>query len=326
MSEPLRIGPYAVERVLGRGGMGVVYAARDERLGRLVALKLLAAGFDDERAAARLRREAEALGRLRHPGVVPVHDFFLWQGRPCLVLEFVPGGSLEARLRAEGGLPLGDALRVLSAVADAVAAAHASGLLHRDLKAANVLLRSDGRAVVTDFGLARELASARERLTRTGELLGTPGSMAPEQARGGEVDERTDVYGLGALLFEALTGRPPFVGKSPLAVLDQVVRAPAPAPSELRAGLPPAVDRLCARALAKSPEDRPQSAREFAAALRALAAGGEASPAARRRSLLVAAALLGCSGAVGVLALWDAPGRSEAALAPPSAGGEGPGG
>ncbi|MCA8925343.1 MAG: serine/threonine protein kinase, partial [Planctomycetes bacterium] len=204
------IGPYHLEETLGSGGMGVVYRAVDPRDGREVAIKTL---LSDRRASEasrqRTRRELEALRRLDHPHVLRVLDAGEADG-PYMVLELVRGESLADRLR-RGPLPLDAALRLAREQASALEHVHAAGLLHRDLKPANVLLREDGSSCLTDFGLTLEVEATRSRLTKTGQLLGTPGFWAPEQAQGDPhaCSPATDVYGFGALLYAALTGRPP---------------------------------------------------------------------------------------------------------------------
>ncbi|RMG18143.1 MAG: hypothetical protein D6731_02805 [Planctomycetota bacterium] len=256
-----RIGAYEVERELGRGGMGVVYLAREPGLNRPVALKLLLGTGAEE--AARFCREALALAALRHRNIVSVHAADLHRGRPWIAMDWVEGESLAARVAREGPLPEPEAARIAAELADALAAAHRRGLLHRDVKPANVLLRAhDGRVLLTDFGLARGAENARERLTRTGQLLGTPSYMAPEQVEGDPVavGPAVDVYGLGATLYHCLTGKPPFAAKNPLALLRAVLeRSPLP-PARARPGLDPDLNELCLACLEKEPARRPTSA------------------------------------------------------------------
>ncbi|MGE4142785.1 MAG: protein kinase [Planctomycetota bacterium] len=289
----LRIGAYTVVRELARGGMGVVYVARHEALGREVALKLLLASRSSESARARFQAEAQVVARLRHPHIVAIHEVGLHQGAPYLVMDLVDGESLEARIERDGPLPPADAVRIVEEVSRAVAYAHAQGILHRDLKPgnvlierrraapaldqhdasgvaerssasapANVLLASDGRALLTDFGLAKDLSDERARLTRSGQLLGTPVFMPPEQAAAEHerVDERSDVYALGMTLYQALTGEVPFLSDSLIELLTQIVeRAPRP-PSELRPELPRELDSVVLMCLEKEPARRYASA------------------------------------------------------------------
>jgi len=254
------IGGYEVLDELGRGGMGVVYRARDPRSGRSVALKLLLALSDPEERL-RFQREIETTRSLDHPHVLRVLDLGQDRGRPFLVTELAEGGSLAGRLR-EQALDPGEAARVVAEVASGLAAAHRSGALHRDLKPANVLFAGDGRSLLADFGLARRLRD--ETLTATGTVLGTPGYMSPEQARGERADERSDVYGLGSLLYASLSGGPPFRRASLLATLAAVVNDPVP---PLAAEVPEALAAICCRCLAKDPAERYADADEVSAAL-----------------------------------------------------------
>jgi hypothetical protein len=270
---PRQIGPYLVTGELGRGGMGVVYSARDTRLDRLVAIKVVRSVEDaspDE--LARFRIEARAVAALHHPNIVAVHDVGEDAGRPYLVMSLVEGPSLRARLEREGPLEPVAAARLVAALARAVGAAHARGVLHRDLKPSNVLLRSDGAPVLTDFGLAKQ-AHATDGPTATGAVLGTPAYMSPEQALAGDVGPASDVWGLGAVLFECLCGRPPFVGSSVLRVLDAVVREAPPRPDVLRPELPRALADVVVRCLEKEPSRRYPDATALADDLEAVAAG-----------------------------------------------------
>ncbi len=254
---PCRFGDYELLEELGRGGMGVVYKARQLSLRRLVAVKMilrgpLASEGDRERFAA----EAQAAGRIDHPGIVPVYEVGEHEGRPYFCMKFVEGDTLATRL-AEGPLEPREAARILSEVARAIDFAHHQGVLHRDLKPSNILLDAAGRAHVTDFGLAKQLADP-QNLTRTGAVLGTPTYMAPEQAAGarGEMGPATDVYSLGSILYHMLTGRPPFQASSPVDTLLLVLEQD-PAPPRM---INPTVDRdlemIALRCLQKPPDLR----------------------------------------------------------------------
>src|SRR5215831_9579752 len=256
---------YEVESVLGRGGMGVVYRARHLRLGRLVALKMALAGsYAGPHERERFRREAEAVAALRHPNVVQVYDVGDADGRPYFTMELMEGGSLARKLTGAPQPPRQTAA-LLATLAGAVQAAHEAGVVHRDLKPGNVLLTADGTPKVADFGLARRL-DADERLTLSGAVLGTPSYTAPEQARGdrGAVGPRTDVYALGAILYECLTGRPPFRAGAAAATLQQVVADDPVPPRRLNPSVPADLETICMKCLSKEPRLRYASAEELA--------------------------------------------------------------
>ena len=255
--------------MLGRGGMGVVYRAWDRRLNRPVALKMLLAGaYARPEELERFRREAEAEAGLRHPNIVQVYDVGDLDGRPYFTMEFVEGGSLAQKL-AGAPLPAGQAAGLLATLAEAVQAAHDRGIIHRDLKPANVLLTADGTPKITDFGLARRLEDA-SGLTQSGATLGTPSYMAPEQARGGTqaVGTAADVYALGAILYEALTGRPPFRADTAAETMRQVVEQEPPPPSRWNAKVPRDLEVICLKCLHKEPHRRYPSAAALAEDLR----------------------------------------------------------
>jgi tRNA A-37 threonylcarbamoyl transferase component Bud32 len=255
---------YEVLEELGRGGMGVVYKARQKRLNRVVALKMiLAGGHASAEELARLRTEAEALGRLQHPNIVQVHEVGEHQGKPFFSLEFCPGGSLDKRL-AGSPLPPPEAAALTQTLARATHAAHRAQVVHRDLKPANVLLRADGTPKITDFGLAKKLDDDAGP-TRPGETMGTPSYMAPEQAEGGrEVGPAADVYALGAILYELLTGRPPFKAATPFDTLRQVVTAEPVPPRQLNPKVPADLETVCLKCLRKEPGRRYPSAEHLA--------------------------------------------------------------
>jgi Tol biopolymer transport system component len=307
-----RLGPYEILAPVGAGGMGEVYRARDERLGREVAVKVLPAALAGD--ADRLRRfeqEARAAGQLNHPNVLAVHDVGAQQGRPYLVTELLEGETLRQRLE-QGPLAARKLLDLGAQVARGLAAAHERGIVHRDLKPENLFLTRDGRAKILDFGLAKlqaaEAAGNAPTLapggshTEPGAVLGTAGYMAPEQVRGEAVDSRADLFALGAILYEMSSGRRAFRGDSAVETLTAILREDPPE-------LPPAsgaLDRVIRHCLEKRPEERFQSARDLAFQLEALASGsavsaeGLAAPLAARRSrrlvTLGAAALLAAAG------------------------------
>ncbi len=301
------VGPYTVERLLGRGGMGAVYAAVERATGRRVALKVTHQQVTGV-LAERFVTEARTAARVRHPNVVAVHDAGVDRGRRWLSMELVEGEALDQRLRSRGPLEPAVAARLALDLARALAHAHALGVVHRDLKPANVLLTHDGRPLLGDFGLAKDL-ERRDALTRTGELLGTPAYMAPEQLDSTGVGPAADVYGLGATLFALLTGEPPFQTESVVSLLAQVTQKAAPPPSSLRPGLPPALDALCLRCLQKEPADRFPSMEALADALdRFLAGGGGPPPRRAGRALAAGGLALAVIGAGVGVALRAAPG------------------
>jgi eukaryotic-like serine/threonine-protein kinase len=264
-----QIPGYEVEAVLGRGGMGVVFRARHLRLGRLVALKMTLAGSyagPDERE--RFRRESEAIAALRHANVVQIYDVGDWAGRPYFTMELIDGGSLAQRLAGEPQ-PAREAAALLATIAEAMHAAHQSGIVHRDLKPANILFTPEGTPKVTDFGLARWLEGGAG-LTLSGASLGTPSYMAPEQARGRSraVGPAVDVYALGAILYELLTGRPPFRGETPAETILQLVDQEPVPPTRLNAKVPRDLETVCLKCLQKEPHRRYVSAAALADDLR----------------------------------------------------------
>jgi tetratricopeptide (TPR) repeat protein/tRNA A-37 threonylcarbamoyl transferase component Bud32 len=248
---------YEVEAVLGLGGMGVVFRARHLKLNRVVAMKMALAGaYAGSRERERFQREAEAVAVLRHPNVVQVHDVGDSDGRPYFTMEYVEGGSLAQKL-AGIPLPAREAATLLAVLAGAVHAAHQSGIVHRDLKPANVLLTADGVPKITDFGLARRVGG-EAGLTRTGTAMGTPSYMAPEQARGkpDAVGPATDIYSLGAILYELLAGRPPFRAETGAETVYQMLSQDAVPPSRLNGKVPRDLETICLKCLHKEPQLR----------------------------------------------------------------------
>jgi serine/threonine-protein kinase len=277
---------YRLEELVGRGGMGVVYRARDERLKRNVALKLVAPELsDDEHFRSRFLAETELVLSLEHPNVVPIHDAGEADGQLYLAMRYVEGSDLRSLLRTEGSLEPARALGICGQVAAALDAAHARGLVHRDVKPSNVLLDERESVYLVDFGLSRRLGELG--LPGEGRLsLGTPAYAAPEQIQGDEADGRADVYSLTCLLYECLTGHPPFVRDSDLAVLWAHLRENPPVPAAY-----PALAPVLEKGLAKDPDDRYATCAELVDAARdALGLEAVARPAARRRGPLAAAA------------------------------------
>jgi hypothetical protein len=272
------IGGWRIERKIGAGAMGQVYLARHPRLPRLDVIKVIAADLaTDESFRRRFLREADVVCALEHPHVVGVHDRGEYDGMLYIAMQYVSGGDLRQLLRAAGGrLPVARALRIAGQVAMALDAAHRRGLVHRDVKPENVLLRvnedtPDGDAVLADFGVTR-LDTGSTMLTQTGQVLATPAYAAPEQIEAKPVDGRADQYSLACLLFEMLSGRVPFPRDSLMSALLAHVTAPAPLLSAAVTGLPPPVDAVLLRAMSKDPAERYATCREFVAAMSAAAA------------------------------------------------------
>jgi serine/threonine-protein kinase len=262
------VGPYPILGILGVGAMGRVYRARDPQTGRVVALKRVRRHLTrDARVMERFRREGTAAEGLSHPNLLRVHDV----GVDYLVLELVEGENLDERLDRQGALTPAEAVPLLRQMADALDFIHARGIVHRDLKPSNVLLTREGTVKLSDFGMAH-LSWAP--MTRSGELLGSPAYMAPEQISLGDVEPASDIHALGVVAFRCLTGERPFTGRSVGELLRNVVDQERPLASSVNPDLPPSVNPVLARALARDPDDRHSTAREFVDELeRALADG-----------------------------------------------------
>ena len=261
-----QFGPYLLKRLLGRGGMGEVYEAFDTVMKRTVALKLMSAVYSqDPQFRKRLEREARIAGRLREPHVVPIHNYGEFDGQLYVDMHFIEGTDLDTVLRRHGPLAAPRAVAIVRQIASALDAAHRAGVLHRDVKPANVLLTGDDFAYLVDFGIAS--AVTEEKLTQLGDIIGTWAYMAPERFSGhnDSVTERADTYALACVLFECLTGSAPFQG-SRASVMAAHLTQPVPQPSSLRPAIPVAFDRVIARGMAKNPEDRFDTAGAFALA------------------------------------------------------------
>jgi eukaryotic-like serine/threonine-protein kinase len=334
------LGHYRIERLLGSGGMSDVYLAEDMKLGRQVALKVLShdVARDPERRE-RFEREARAAAALNHPHIVTIHSVEEVDGLTFLTFELIEGHTL-AEIIPTGGLSLDRMLDLGIALADGVGAAHQRGITHRDLKPANVMLTSDGRLKILDFGLAKikedirgaEGSMLTALLTGEGRIVGTVAYMSPEQAEAKPVDQRSDVFSLGVILYEMATGVRPFQGDTQMSTLSAIIKDTPKPLADLRPGLPRDVTKIVTRCLAKDPEDRYQTAKDLRNDLRALksdlAAGevqaaersgdrvGFASVLARRRNLLIAAGVLAVV-ALAAMALWSTPsGRSDSGKQP----------
>ncbi len=286
-------GRYRIERPIGLGGMAVVYLATDLKHGRSVALKVLRPEISAAVGAERFVREIRISAGLTHPHIVPVHDSGEVEGILYYVMPFVEGETLRDRLDREGRLPIEEAVGIARQVAEALAHAHSAGVVHRDLKPENILLMA-GNAVVADFGIARAVdVSSSEDLTRTGIAIGTPTYMSPEQAAGeGLEDHRSDIYSLGCVLYEMLTGAPPHEAATAIAVLVQRASGPPPPVRRARPELSVEVDAALMKALATSPDDRFDNATEFRHALRPRLPAGSGGGGIRRTALIAGALLL----------------------------------
>jgi serine/threonine protein kinase len=263
-----RLGPYEVLSRIGAGGMGEVYRARDTRLGREVAIKVLPADrISDADRRRRFVQEAQAASALNHPHIITIYEIESADGNDFIVMEYVRGKSLDALIPRQG-MRLNEALRISIAVADALIAAHARGIIHRDLKPANVIVGTDGTVKVLDFGLAKLIGDAdapeedsptitsHALVSAPGTIAGTAAYMAPEQATGGIVDVRTDIFSFGALLYEMVTGQRAFAGTSTVDTLSGVVRAQPKRPTEITTGIPPDLEKVILRCLRKEPDRR----------------------------------------------------------------------
>lgn len=303
-------GRYEVGELIGRGGMAEVHIGHDTRLGRTVAIKILRSDLArDPSFQARFRREAQSAAALNHPAIVAVYDtgedVFTEPGGavahvPFIVMEYVEGHTVRDILRDGAAVPIDEAAEITAGVLSALEYSHHAGIVHRDIKPANVMLTPTGAVKVMDFGIARAMADAAGTMTQTQAVIGTAQYLSPEQARGEAVDTRSDLYSTGCLLFELLTGRPPFIGDSPVAVAYQHAREEAPAPSTFASDVPDSMDRITLKALAKDREDRYSNAAEFRADLEAAVRGGHVS--APAVGALGAAAL-----GAGALAAKDGP-------------------
>ncbi|PID39606.1 MAG: hypothetical protein CSB49_01105 [Proteobacteria bacterium] len=325
-------GHYQVHQLLGIGGMGRVYRAEQLELAREVALKTLPFAHvpDAEERRKRFQREAKATSRINHPGVVQIFGFGEWEGQLYIAMELIEGGSLAERLLHNG--PLGDAAAAQAVIdaCDAVHAAHAVGVLHRDLKPENIMLArgADGieRIKVVDFGLAIVMAATDQRLTQEGLVMGTPAYVSPEQARAELLDERSDVYSLGVVLFELLCGLPPFSGNTPADVVVKHCFEDPPLPSSMTppgVTIHPSLESAALWALSKAPETRPQTAAAFAEELRAalaLVEGGGRDLERTRKDPLQVGDRAARAAAAGLHRKSNAPTARPIPIAPPIGG------
>ena len=268
-----KLGKYQIRGTLGRGAMGIVYDGFDPVIERRVAIKTIAKESIDPREAAelltRFRREAQAAGRLNHPAIVSIHDYGEEDGLAFIAMEFIKGNELRTYFDSRQRFALADIVRIMCDILDALDHAHRNGVVHRDIKPANIMITDEGRVKIADFGVARIESST---MTQVGVRVGTPAYMSPEQHLGSTVTGRSDLFSVGVILYEFLTGQRPFTGEG-YALIRQILMQDAIPPSQINVDIPPALDAVTLKALAKHPEDRFETAREFAAAFREAASG-----------------------------------------------------
>ena len=261
------LGPYRIINQIGKGGMATVYKAYQPSVDRYVAIKVLPSQLAESKEfATRFQQEARIIAKLEHPHILPVFDYGESDGIAYFVMRYLEAGTLKDKMEAGRPLPLNEIDRIFNQLADALSYAHSHGIVHRDLKPANALIDSYGNIFLTDFGIAKLLESASPRLTQTDAIMGTPAYISPEQAQAQPVDQRSDIYSLGIILYEMVTGRVPFVADTPLAILFKHVSDPLPLPSSIKPDIPASIEQVILKALAKDPRDRFATAAEFAAA------------------------------------------------------------
>jgi tRNA A-37 threonylcarbamoyl transferase component Bud32 len=261
------LGPYQIINKVGQGGMATVYKAYQPSMDRNVAIKVLPGQLAESKEfVTRFQQEARIIARLEHPHILPVFDYGEDNGITYFVMRYLDAGTLKDKMESHRPLPLDVVDHLYTQLADALGYAHARGIVHRDLKPANALVDQDGNIFLTDFGIAKLLASASPRLTQTDAIMGTPAYISPEQAQAGPVDQRSDIYSLGIILYEMVTGRVPYTADTPLAVILKQVSDPLPLPSLIKPDIPPVIEQVLLKALAKNPNDRFASTAEFVAA------------------------------------------------------------
>ena len=261
------LGPYRIINQVGRGGMATVYKAYQPSVDRYVAVKVLPSQLAESREfATRFQQEARIIAKLEHPHILPVFDYGESDGVAYFVMRYMDAGTLKEKMIEGRPLPLDVIDKLFTQLTEALSYAHSRGVVHRDLKPANVLIDSHENIFLTDFGIAKILESASPRLTQTDAIMGTPAYISPEQAQGNPVDQRSDIYSLGIILYEMVTGSVPFTAETPLAVLFKHISDPLPPPSLVKPDIPPSIEQVLLKALAKDPKDRFATAAEFLAA------------------------------------------------------------
>jgi serine/threonine protein kinase len=261
------LGPYRIINQIGKGGMATVYKAYQASVDRYVAIKVLPSQLAESKEfAARFQQEARIIAKLEHPHILPVFDYGESGGVAYFVMRYLEAGTLKDKMEFGRPLPLNEIDRIFTQLTDALSYAHGFGIVHRDLKPANALIDSRGNIFLTDFGIAKLLESASPRLTQTDAIMGTPAYISPEQAQGQAVDQRSDIYSLGIILYEMVTGSVPYTAETPLAVLFKHISDPLPPPSLVKPDIPASIEQVILKALAKDPKDRFDTAAEFLAA------------------------------------------------------------
>src|SRR5918996_3225608 len=261
------LGPYRIINQIGKGGMANVYKAYQPSVDRYVAVKVLPSQLAESKEfATRFQQEARIIAKLEHPHILPVFDYGESDGIAYFVMRYLEAGTLKDKMVAHRPLPLNEIDRIFTQLTDALSYAHSFGIIHRDLKPANALVDSHGNIFLTDFGIAKLLESASPRLTQTDAIMGTPAYISPEQAQAGTVDQRSDIYSLGIILYEMVTGQVPFAADTPLAIILKHVSDPLPLPSLIKPDIPASIEQIILKALAKDPKDRFDTAAEFLSA------------------------------------------------------------
>jgi serine/threonine-protein kinase len=308
-------GRYRIQRKLGAGGMADVYLAEDQELGRRVAIKILNGRHaNDDQFIERFRREAKNAAALNHPNIVSIYDRGEAEDTYYIAMEFLDGRTLKELIVSRGAAPINVAIEYARQILSALRFAHRHGIVHRDIKPHNVLVDAEGRVKVTDFGIAR---AGTSQMTETGSIVGTAQYLSPEQARGGEVDPRSDLYSLGVVLYELLTGKTPFDGETPVEIaMKHLSTAPKP-PSKLRPDVPPELDKVVLRALAKNPDERYQSADEMEVDLERVARGAPVSAATASTQILPAAPIAAADSTAATMIAPPPPTRARDVPPPP---------
>src|SRR5215510_4166841 len=273
------LGPYRILNQIGQGGMATVYKAYQPSMDRNVAVKVLPGQLaQSPEFTQRFQQEARIIAKLEHAHILPVFDYGESEGISYFVMRFLEAGTLKDKMESGRPLPLREIDRLFTQLADALSYAHSMGVVHRDLKPANALIDSRGNLFLTDFGIAKILEGTSPRLTQTDAIMGTPAYISPEQAQAEKVDQRSDIYSLGIILYEMVTGRVPYTADTPLAVILKHVTHPLPLPSSIKPDIPETIERVLLKALAKNPDDRFANVSDFLTAWKLALDSKESAP------------------------------------------------